>query len=1369
MMLKEVVNVKPILRVIDFQSEDKGLIDGYVVMDQTAQYFTEILEGFTRLRDEESTGKYGSIQLGTVNRCHKITGTYGVGKSYFILMLKAILESLEDKNSFDNIAHKFEEFKSVSYQLEALKNGAKKYIVVSINGKNFSELDFKSVIESQIYKAIVEKIGRENLHFTSFFKRTVGQLIEWRKSNSPLYKEFERKFKNDIDYTYDEMIEDLENRKNGAKEKFIKVYEDILKQQASDTFDSLDEFLDEADENAINNGYDGIVVLFDEFSTYLRGRLEKGYLNIDLGSIDILAEKTILSSAKKIHFITTEHEDIENIFKKALDNMETVNKTAGRFKNYTLHFEKGARLVQNVIVKDVEKFKLIKFENSNIFDDYLKVNSYAKLEDIYPINPFTLEYLVKISERYAQGDRTLFSFIDEKLRAFIETNDVLYDGNHLNLLGIDAIMETFESDILHGREEFAKAYNTQIERTKKDLQKKVVKALGLDYAVTVTDVGKIKSGINGENIKYILSLSEEETKEIRDYLLKEQNDSNSYIIFNEGTNGYELSPDVQGIDIEEEINKELIYTDEKKFLGGLILNRSAVLDIKNRFIIPKESKVFPFERTIEGKFIKHLGELKQLSLEDELNDCKKDGKIIFYIPPAGQSYDYNVILNAAKSKIKELESNRIIIAVPKSFNFSGTESIMLKRFEAVQRLTKQENIMDNPKAVNLIRLEIVKLRTQIYNNLGSFGRAENFVFLFKDEMLDYVNNMQQMLTDWLVKEIYTRFPVVNAEDFSSRSPSNLLIQNLVVPRKIEKVDLSSSKVHAKQIRDTLIPLCLVKLTETPHGDRVEIKSPTEHIIMSEIFEILATSEKQLTIKDKYKLLTSPPYGLNDPLFELFFALFIQISDKYYLKSKDDVRIEVTQENMNSLWNKEYALCVTQDAVSFNVKKDAINILEIIDKAYLSILSYKQLRPEDPSDEFGRPEKSGIFIHYIKALQQRVKTFIGNLKFLGIDTPVIENIDNIEGYLEKGKDIYNPTDLLNFVGDIINIYFDNNIGFAETGDINILRYEKFQNFVDNTKWLDNNKDILKKQSDTIKKLLSEIKNIDFTSITNSVLNVKSQLNNILFNKIALDNWKDGKYENNIKLDAFQLEIDSVIEKYNKKYKQSIDILNIEKRVFLDLINNYEYITLIKSAEQIKFLDLTRLGELETRLKDVKVCNHDFNVSRSEIFLCSKCGNLGQVIKSIENIKQEQSNVENNLNGMVNSYMTNIDELVDLNEVKIKYNKNETIIDYIQEKCPDKLEKARELIRYLRYSWEDNIENITVLVDELYPIINEYIKPSEVIKPGVVKKISYIKIINKINDLIKFSGFRKMTFEQLEKEISKGLKELKEKFDEITIGD
>ena len=37
--------------------------------------------------------------------------------------------------------------------------------------------------------------------------------------------------------------------------------------------------------------------------------------------------------------------------------------------------------------------------------------------------------------------------------------------------------------------------------------------------------------------------------------------------------------------------------------------------------------------------------------------------------------------------------------------------------------------MSNLKAQNQLRLEIVRLRNEIYNKLSLFGRSENFVFI----------------------------------------------------------------------------------------------------------------------------------------------------------------------------------------------------------------------------------------------------------------------------------------------------------------------------------------------------------------------------------------------------------------------------------------------------------------------------------------------------------------------------------------------------------------------------------------------------------------------------------------------------------------
>src|SRR5690554_3525392 len=221
MRLREVVNIKPISTVIDFQSSDKTLINSYIVLEKTGEYFLNILEGFTKQRDSKTSEIKNSI-TSKVDRCHKLTGTYGVGKSYFLLMIKSMLESLEDNNMYKNIVEKFAEFSSIIYQLEILYKQEKKYIIVDINGKDFSQLDFKSVLEREVYKKLIKKLGLENVSYNSFYEKTARQLIEWENENSLMYSLFKDKFEDVIDFTYEEMIEGLGKRDKDSKEGFEK-------------------------------------------------------------------------------------------------------------------------------------------------------------------------------------------------------------------------------------------------------------------------------------------------------------------------------------------------------------------------------------------------------------------------------------------------------------------------------------------------------------------------------------------------------------------------------------------------------------------------------------------------------------------------------------------------------------------------------------------------------------------------------------------------------------------------------------------------------------------------------------------------------------------------------------------------------------------------------------------------------------------------------------------------------------------------------------------------------------------------------------------------------------------------------------------
>ena len=77
MFIKDIVKLRPFSHVIDFQAEDNIFIDNYIVMNQTADYYRQILEGFSQYRDQDTVALEGVLNNLQIKRCHKLTERTG--------------------------------------------------------------------------------------------------------------------------------------------------------------------------------------------------------------------------------------------------------------------------------------------------------------------------------------------------------------------------------------------------------------------------------------------------------------------------------------------------------------------------------------------------------------------------------------------------------------------------------------------------------------------------------------------------------------------------------------------------------------------------------------------------------------------------------------------------------------------------------------------------------------------------------------------------------------------------------------------------------------------------------------------------------------------------------------------------------------------------------------------------------------------------------------------------------------------------------------------------------------------------------------------------------------------------------------------
>lgn len=1368
MFIKDIVKIKPFSHVIDFQAEGNIFIDNYIVMNQTASYYRRILEGFSQYRDQDTVSIEGTLNNLQIKRCHKLTGSYGVGKSYFLLMLRSMLQSLNNDKRFMTIHNKFAEFPAVQKQLDFLKQQASRYIVVSINGKSFGELAFRQVIEEQVYDELVRIIGFDQLEFSGFFIEASSLLKDWQKRNNPIFQPFADELKKTKQIEYERLIEALEHREPEARTIYCRTYQKVLSHEAPQArFQTLKQFLDECSQNVKKNGYNGLVVIYDEFSAFLRSRSEAGGLSNDLDSIETLAEATLITSAKDIHFITTEHEDIEAILSKDIENREAAQKAAGRFENYPLFFDKGSELIGGVLEKDAFHFNELLHHHTNSFDMLKKNKPAYNSEEIYPLNPYAAEYLISVSERYAQNDRTVFSFIAKVVSAFLELKPEQNNGL-INLINPDLVMEHFKDIILNKRSELTRAYNEEIARCTNDKQKSAIDLLALDYAISVSKQGQGISRIKLDDLKYALILDEQEMLDVKEFLNREKNDLQSHIIFNTAMGSFEITAESSGIDIEAEIDNELIHCNEMRFLDRIIDDRSNTLEVRRSYTILKAARKFPFDRHAQGKYFHDLTRLNITTIINELENLNQDGQILFYIPPAGKPYDYATTRQIVANLSTKLSSSRLFIAIPKKSFFSDFEGkALLNRLEAIEILiSNNETIKNHQKAYNELRMAMVDTRTRVYSKLSAFGRAENYAFFMCDAVHENVTNINEFLEWWMLEKLYPKFPRVEAEDFSSRNSSNALIKDLVIPQQMDKVNIEGSSVVEKQIRFSLKPWDLVTTKKVVGGYKVTLNPVPNNNQIKDIFHVL--SDLSMDLSTKHVILTASPFGLNDPILELLFAIFLRTAEKYYLQANDGKRYEISTDNINNFWKKALRLCETTDSVSIPIKQDVINILQLIDKALINNHNYERLKATMPSDSFAQSDKSEIIGSYTRTMSEKISGFIKNLETINLSLRDLSMVEKIQLVFANMEQVFKPTDLLLGISHIVDQYFNNGILLdEEVTEIKAERYKLLQNFLDNMIWLEQSYQSIKTINNLVKKLNNAVAGGTVELLDKEVEELNKKKSAFISDLTQDQAWKNSKFNITLDLPGLNAAVQETINEYNEKYLKEHQLLHDKHIELKERLKNYRFIALIEQLERIKFPGLMKITAIQKDITSLLVCSAIPSLEPLLLTNCKSCGYLPMIMDKFAAAEIKWTETIGRIDSLIEKYIDKLEELLDSDKVKSIYDKYDNLLDFMKSQHSDKQASVGNLFALLRDSWRDNAEDITAELRQLVEAINEFIEIPSVVNPPNIRRVKINSLMEQLYQALKNCGYSEMTFPQFRTETNRYLKELEKEFKSIDV--
>ncbi|MGM0471825.1 MAG: DUF6079 family protein [Bacillota bacterium] len=1300
MKIKDLVELKSFQPVInlkwaDNKEEQEDLLENYILTEDLAELFTEILETINMKRSQERCDKLGGdINPVDTLRSHVIRGQYGTGKSYFLLMLSIILET-NNRTQQKQLLEKVKSFPELHYQLKYIID-QQQYMVVRINGEDQNEKRFDDMIQ----EAVIKKLNQEfdDLVLKSNYQNLLDNLKTHREHElrGQILKEaFAQK-----NYSYQDLVAALKGHQRDAQEK----YEELMREaglNSGDDFKNLTEFMNDIDRFLKSKGYDELIIILDEFSAYLDASVEARRSKIDLGNIQTLAQATAPTSKHNISFVTSTHIDMRDILNQAFTNQDDVNKVLGRFKQRIISFNQGSELIKDTIQVVDNEFKQLKEEHLAAISN-LEQKYELEVEDYYPLHPATVTYLQPVASQFAQKDRTLFMFLKEVVQEEYFYQEIKKEDK-LNLIGLDDIFNYFSDEFTEDRN-LVKVYNQMKEIASSELEIKITKALIISY-ISLLSGGSGReqtAGLAVEDLQYIYL---EDQSQIANALDNLAEDNRSHLIFNDGK--YQLVISNTGINIEQKISQVAKDINPDRQLRTLLEEEESSIDIKKEYNLKYNLGIFPLDRELEGQLISVDNFLAVDNLQRYFR-TSKDGKLVFIIPKFNERYDLEELKLKYQSKFKSLPKNTAL-ALPKEIYFSAED---LKKYGAIKYLENDEEIVNNDDLEKLLLQRKRKVEAKIRNGyLRKFGRVDNFEFIFGGGIVRENLRNDKELFKKLLYDYYYKFPLeINVENFNSRSASNKVIKRMIASGEA-KVSKSSNSVFRKQIFNTMQPLDLVKIEELPENHEVKLKKPERKNSERsyEIWEII--TDTQMSINDKFETLENPPYGLNEQLVELYIAVVLGLG-KFRLKSSSGKVITApNKDHIAHIKDSNYEMEEVPDT-GVEKKERVKEVWEIL--AQKELIPNSQYRKFDPHGRSQDNKFFSIIGSELKAAVDKLDTYQEVLNSKGLE---IEQLELLKNELLKTTQSMSPEQQYNNLINLVDNYNSDKDYYATLKEI--------EDLLDNLLTFMNQKDKINKLATEFNKLSGKI------NILQNYSQLKGKLQSV---RQIWQEYQANPFDFDL-LSALEDNLELAIAAYNQTYKEAHDDFYQRfvraKQEILD--EEGERIEVIKLFEKINFSNITKIKDNIERLTNFQKCDN-LSVDKDRVAECNcAVGSLKIVENKSSDIEQLQTNETQKI---ANIYTHYIDRL---------NSESENFIEYLQQQDIDQLDEWKFILAAINDDATAYKKKLEEKLEVIAPNFNNYLKEGIEPEPDLIELDKFIK---EFESEIEAYGLDNLTFDKVE---------------------
>lgn len=460
----------------DLNREDK--IRNYIPTPTAMDFLQEILS---------------SVQPASTERARVLVGAYGRGKSHMVLTALSLLLQ-RDKAAFSRLWNVDRDNK-----LEQLVDGfygdSSPILPVIISGSNTS-LTQAFIVSLQ--RALQDNNLMDIMPKTNY-QAAAQCIVRWKQEYPLVYGQLAEDLKEPVEI----FIQRLQSFDIEAYRLFEQLYPSLTAGSSFNPFlgfDVVDLYVSVA--KALQaRGYSGIYVVYDEFGKYLETDIGSATVS-DTKMLQDFAEKCNRSGRLQMHILLICHKEIANyIDKLPKERTDGWRGVSERFKHIRLSnsFGQMYSLISQVVSKDKElwhhfsqRYQLEFQALSSRYKDLLEDDGFLA-QEAYPLHPVSLYLLPRLSEKIAQNERTLFTFLSAEGRFSVPGFLAEHDEGTLSFIMPELIFDYFQplmqKELYAG--ELHQIYILTMGLLEKlpqgSLEAKIVKVIGLIYMVGELD------------------------------------------------------------------------------------------------------------------------------------------------------------------------------------------------------------------------------------------------------------------------------------------------------------------------------------------------------------------------------------------------------------------------------------------------------------------------------------------------------------------------------------------------------------------------------------------------------------------------------------------------------------------------------------------------------------------------------------------------------------------------------------------------------------------------------------------------------------------------------------------------------------------